>query len=587
MVKIANKSLKAVLCISVMSILFYGCNDSNDDSNEARNRTGSCEVSALNKSFNHADYKILSTHYFKKGTELKLRDNTTSLLANNNVCVVKVLVGPETNPHDKMSPSYSEGIGIEVWLPDQVNWNKRIHVMGGGGYVGGEHRNTNILKGITDYLITPAEIATIEGAVSATTDAGHTIENGSFAMNSDGSMNIPLWHDFAERGIHEMAVVSKLLTKQYYGETHKFAYWDGFSTGGRQGLKEVQANPQDFDGVLAGGPAINWTRFITSELYPQIVMQRELNGKLLTTEQLALVSNRANNQCGQVNGQSYGYILDPSVCHYDPTKDAEVLCGSSQTNVCLSMAEAQVVNRFWYGQTEDGHVPDPAQDNGFNLALSTKQNWFGITRGTNLSQLAGQIPFFISTDLVALILQDSRIAQANFINKTGNGIDLWKNLDYSALADAQQKGIGFQTQFSRINTDSTDLRKFNQDGRKLIIYHGLADEVIMPQGTMRYIEQLKADMGEKELNNFMRAYFIPGMGHGFVNGTMDEKANIAQLDHNDLYMLLTNWVEKGVAPSHLTATTASKDRSIPICVYPKKISYQSGDINKAQSYQCI
>ncbi|GAM30623.1 chlorogenate esterase [Acinetobacter calcoaceticus] len=581
--------IQSVLYLSLISLVLYGCNNSDSDEENLAKQMGVCDRSALNKSFNDNNYKIISTHYFKKGEELKFKDNTESNFsaAANNVCVVKVLVGPETNLQDKGEPSYSDGIGIEIWLPDHANWNKRIHVKGGGGWVGGQHRNPNILVGIRyDSAGSPAATATIEGAVSAQTDTGHVINNGSFAMNSKGTINTQLWHDFAERGIHEMAVVSKLLTKQYYGEKQKYSYWNGFSTGGRQGLKEVQVNPDDFDGVLAGAPAINWTRFITSELYPQIVMQRDLNGKLLTTEQLNLVSNRANEICGQINGQSYGYILDPSSCKYDPTKDTSLICETNQTENCLTPVQALAINKIWYGQTEDGSVQDPTQDNSFNLNLSTKQNWFGLTRGTNLTHLAGANPFIISTDLIALIQQDSRIAQANFINKQSNGLDQWRIFDYVQLADTQKKGIELQDKFSNINTDSANLNKFQSLGGKLIIYHGLADELIMPQGTMRYINQLKSAMGSSVVNSFMQAYFIPGMGHSFGNGTANNKANVALVTNEELYQQLTNWVEKGIPPTDMLATSASKDRSLPICLYPKKIAYISGDINQASSYKC-
>ena len=101
-------------------------------------------------------------------------------------------------------------------------------------------------------------------------------------MNPDGSINTVLWNDFAQRGIHEMAVKTKQITKAYYGKAAKYSYWDGFSTGGRQGHKLAQLHPDDFDGILAGAPAFNWTRFITNELYPQIVYQRDLGGVPLT-----------------------------------------------------------------------------------------------------------------------------------------------------------------------------------------------------------------------------------------------------------------------------------------------------------------
>lgn len=79
-----------------------------------------------------------------------------------------------------------------------------------------------------------------------------------------------LWRDFAERSLHEMALKTKALTKAYYGRDARYAYWNGFSTGGRQGMKEAQAHPEDFDGTLAGAPAMNWSKFQTSQLYMQL-----------------------------------------------------------------------------------------------------------------------------------------------------------------------------------------------------------------------------------------------------------------------------------------------------------------------------
>lgn len=591
MSNLKSSYVKKLILVGLSGLLISGCN--NDDKNEttqdtAQNNLDQCTSEFLKKSFDDPNYKVLSTHYFKKGEVLALSENdSTNLQAANNVCVAKVLVGPETNPQDKDQPSYSEGIGIEVWLPDQENWNKRIHVKGGGGWVGGKHRNTNFLVGITaGSMGSAADTATVEGAVSATTDTGHSITNGSFAVNADGSINTVLWKDFAERGIHEMAVVSKKLTRQYYGEDAKFSYWNGFSTGGRQGLKEAQVNPQDFDGILAGAPAINWTRFITSELYPQVIMQRDLDGNLITAEQLTRVSNQANETCGMINGQAYGYLIDPSNCTYDPTKDTSILCESNPSAGCLSLSQAQAINKMWYGQTEDGSVPDPIVDNGFNLNLSVKQNWFGLTRGSNLLALAGSRPFMISTDLIALISQDSRIAQENFINKISNGLNMWNTLNYSDLNEVQQKGLALQEQFSHINTDQTDLSEFNRNGHKLIIYHGLADQLIMPQGTLRYISLLNAAMGESTVSSFMKAYFIPGMGHSFANGTSNSTANVALPTNQEMYQALTNWVENGIQPSTLTAYSETKDRSLPICVYPQKISYISGNINSVDSYMC-
>ncbi|MDB5849420.1 MAG: putative tannase/feruloyl esterase, partial [Rhodoferax sp.] len=273
---------------------------------------------------------VLLVKEFKKGDALLLSGTATptSPLAANDICFVKLNVGPG-NPGPATAPSTSPGIGIEVWLPKKENWNRRIHVKGGGGWAGGPQGSLTSLVVNSGSGGNAPDVAGIEGAVSATTDTGHSVSTGAFAMNPDGTINETLWKDFSERGIHEMAVKTKALTRAYYAENAKYAYWNGFSTGGRQGMKEVQANPADFDGVLAGAPVVNWSKFITTELYPQIVMQRDLGGVLLTTAQHNTVGAAAVASCGTVGGVNLGYVLEPLSCRYDPTKDASVLCPSA------------------------------------------------------------------------------------------------------------------------------------------------------------------------------------------------------------------------------------------------------------------
>ncbi len=555
-----------------------------------------------------ASTSVLLVKAFRKGDALLLSGTATATTptAGNDLCVVKLNVGPgNAGPAD--APSTSSGIGIEIWLPTPANWNNRIHVIGGGGWAGGNAGSTTALAGAGAPSVAsigvPSVVAGIEGAVSATTDTGHTVGNGSFAMNPDGSVNTTLWTDFSVRGIHEMAVKTKALTLAYYGKAQTKAYWDGFSTGGRQGHKEAQANPTDFDGILAGAPAFNWSRFITNELYPQIVYQRDLGGVNLTTAQLTLVSNAANAACDVVGGQHLNYIKDPSQCRYDPTTDPAVLCvasgGTNATTSCVSTLQANAMNKIWYGQTRDGTAPAPATDNSWSLVLPTNQLWYGLTRGASLAGLAGATPFTISTDQVALELQNPTLATPSFVNATGNGADGWKALSYAQLANAYDRGIALQTLFANINTDTPDLTVFRDGGRKLLMYHGLADVLIAPQGSVQYYNRVAGAMGGiGAIQSFYRFYLVPGMTHGLGNGSSNTSANpplpagaVAATGYSQLYGVLTDWVEKGIAPNRLEiaspiTTTFPTANTAPLCLYPLKATYTSGDPNVSASYAC-
>jgi len=478
---------------------------------------------------------VLLVKAFKKGEALALAGTPATPpppLAANDVCVVKLLVGPG-NPGPAGAPSTAPGIGIEVWLPTPTNWNRRIHVIGGGGWAGGSQTSSTLLSGTGGGGTTPspAIVATVEGAVSANTDTGHSGPGGgSFAMNPDGTINTVLWNDFAQRGIHQMAIKTKELTKAYYGRPARYAYWDGFSTGGRQGHKLAQAHPTDFDGILAGAPAINWTRFITNELYPQIVVQRDLGGAALSFGQMTLLGNAAINACDVVNGEHLGYIPDPSECRYDPMRDASVLCtssgGSNTTANCVTPVQAEAMNKMWYGQTRDGRAPSPAVDNSWSRTINGDQLWYGLTRGTNMAALAGPTPFTIATDMVALEDQDPTLATTSFVNATGNGANGWKNLSYAQLADAYDNGVMLQSSFAHINTDNPNLRPFRNAGGKMLMYHGLADVLIMPQGSVNYYQRVLREMGGLHaVKRFYRLFLVPGMTHGLGNGTSNPNAN--------------------------------------------------------------
>lgn len=556
-----------------------------------------------------ANATVVAVKAFRKGDALLLSGTATAQTptAANDLCMVKLNVGPG-NSGPAGAPSTSPGIGIEIWLPAKANWNNRVHALGGGGWQGGVAGSATAIA--SNPLGDAAGVAANEGAVSSLTDTGHSVGDGSFAMNPDGTINKTLWADFASRAIHEQAVKTKALATAYYGTPPKYMYWEGGSTGGRQGLNLAQNNPSDFDGIIANFPAINWSRFITAELYPQIVYQRDLGGNGLTTAQQDLVSNAAIAACDVVGGQHLGYILDPPSCNYDPTTDASVLCtadgGTNASAACVSRAQATVINKIWYGMTADGSVPAPATDNGWAAASTSTlpgtgtQRWFGLTRGTSLYAASFSLfglnglaspngPFPIASDQVALELQNPLIAEPSFKNATGNGQSLWKSLSYAQLANAFDRGVALQADFGNINTDNPDLTAFRNRGGKMLTWHGLADELIMPQGTINYYNRVASQMGGlASVQSFYRLYMVPGLGHGTPNGTSNPAAAPPNFTPTQMYGLLTDWVEKGVAPDTavLQSTSGSVTKSRPICVYPKKATYMSGDPNTAASYTC-
>ncbi len=563
---------------------------------------------------NDRDVQVLLVKKFAKGSELALNEPPSNRVAANNLCLVKLNVGPG-NPGPIDAPSTSNGVGIEIWLPEPVNWNKRIHIVGGGGFMGyADVKSVTSLKMPWRRFRDSAEIAGNEGAVSAFTDGGHTsssampITDGSFAMLPDGNINKTLLRDLSSRALHEMVVITKKLTAAFYGEAARYSYFEGCSTGGRQGHKAAQVYPDDFDGILAGCSAINWTRFITYELYPQVVMQRDLGGVPLTPAQLDLASAHAVSACDStLNGRHDGFISDPGRCRYDPSKDKAILCktsgGSNATAACLSAKQALAINKMWYGQTADGRAPDPAKSNGYSDRLDQGQLWYGLTRGADLgstpkitlaaAQNGIPAPFQIATHHIALVAQDPTLADPSFRNARGNGADGWKSLSYTDLARLSARGAELQPDFDYINSDAPNLSRFQARGGKMIAWHGMTDEMIPPQGSLDYYQRVADRMGgDDRIQDFYRLYLIPGMGHCFkassVNGLpgVSPPTNPPLPTLDQLYQTLVAWVEKGRKPNDIVISSRDGVVQRPICPFPTKIRYKGGNRTKASSYIC-
>jgi feruloyl esterase len=561
-----------------------------------------------------ANTTVLLVKAFKKGDPLVLSATPASPppTALEDLCLVKLNVGPG-NPGPAGAPSTSAGIGIEVWLPTPANWSGRIYSQGNGGWAGGIEGDITRIN-FLDFRNSPV-IAATQGMVVSQGDAGHPSEdpfgNPSFTMNPDGTINTTLLKDFASRSLHEQAVKVKALAQAYYLKPHNYAYFEDASSGGRQSYSLIQNYPEDYDGYVAGAPAINWSKFTTAELYPQIVIQRDLGGVGPTPAQDALVSGSAVSACDVVGGQHLGYVRDPSTCTYDPTKDASVLCagttsngvvGTNATAACVSHALARAYNKFWFGPTADGSAPDPAANNGFNAFPTGDQLWYGPPRGTNMLVIAGPAAFGIGADQVALELQNPTLGSPSFKNATGNGANGWKSLSYGGFANAFAQGINLQPILGNINTDNADLTALKKTKAKVLHWHGMNDQVIFVQGSINYYTRVaNLDGGFAKTQEYDRLFLVPAMGHVFGIGEQSGVAGPAATPNSipllyrgpidsyagQMFSVIKDWVENGNAPSSITVTSADASASQLLCPYPQKATYNgTGAINSAASYTC-
>ena len=566
-----------------------------------------------------ADTKVAAVRLVKKGEELKAPDASQPVTAAADLCLVKLLVGPgATAEKDKNARSYSEGIGIEVWLPTQANWNERIRNYGGGGWVGGGHRYADKIGSKV-----PAIVNANIGYASGTTDAGQPwYQDGSFAFLSDGKVNSESLCDFSVRAMVEQAVKTKALVNLYYGKAPKYAYYDGHSQGGRQGMKLVQEYPELYDGYMIAQPALSIAKFGTAGLYPQIVMKSELGftsaNKAEATAFAAKVAAANKRAVAACDKAGLGFLLDPFACDYNPARDADMLCAgeagegvtgnNADAATCMSLKEANALNRIWYGATSDGGF-DAAQsaDARSGKSLGKNQLWWTFTKSTAIgSQITSASAYG-----VALALQDvsyaadASMASGDPITNGSTGVrNKWLELDYAGLADAVNKGVALQpTLFSDLITDKADLAKLRELGRKVIVYTGLVDDAIPPAGNINYHERVVAAMGgHAEVQKFMRMYLLPGSAHSsqgraYTVGGKNDTVPLPKLPGNtnqtptreqdQFFTALVDWVEKDTAPGEILLTSRDNSVSYPVCVYPLRTTWNgNGDAKQAASYSC-
>ena len=566
-----------------------------------------------------AETTVIAVRQVKKGEELKAPDAPQPVTAAADLCLVKLLVGPgATAEKDKDARSYSEGIGIEVWLPTHANWNERIRNYGGGGWVGGGHRYADKIGSKV-----PAIVNANIGYASGTTDAGQPwYQDGSFAFLSNGKINVEALRDFSVRAMVEQAVKTRALVNLYYGKAPKFTYYDGHSQGGRQGMKLVQEYPELYDGYMIAQPALSIAKFGTAGLYPQIVMKTELGftsadkpKAAAFAGKIAAANKRAVAACDKAG---LGFLLDPFACDYNPARDADLLCAgeasegvagnNADTATCMSLTEANALNRIWYGVTGDGSF-DAAQsaDARSGKSLGRNQLWWTFTKSTAI----GNLITGASSYGVALALQDVRYAPdastssgEPITNASTNARNKWLELDYAGLADAVNKAVALQpTLFSDLITDKADLGKLRDLGRKVIVYTGLVDDAIPPAGNINYHERVVAAMGgHAEVQKFMRMYLLPGSAHSsqgraYTVGGKNDSVPLPKLPGNanqtptreqdQFFTALVDWVEKGVTPGEILLTSRDNSVSYPTCVYPLRTTWNgNGDAKQASSYSC-
>jgi feruloyl esterase len=436
-------------------------------------------------------------------------------------------------------PPVGDKVRIWVALP-MSNWNGRFLGTGGGGFSGGSAAG----------VIQPAALGFAAGA----TDTGHEGASGSFALDANGRLNWQSIRNNAHLGIHEMTVVGKALTEAMYGLAPRYAYFNGCSTGGRQGLMEAQRYPQDYHGIVSAAPAINWTKFIPQEVWGAVVMNAANNP--IAPCKLAAATAAAVSVCDGIDGVKDGVIEDPKRCTYDPKPLVGTEAGECGV---FTEADTNVIRRLWEG---------PRRQDGTFL-------WYGLPRGADLNALwtsrgtpLRPAPFGIAMDWFRYFLTQNPKFDGNTLTPPA----------YERLWEQSVEQYG-----SVFGTDNPDLTAFRDRGGKAIVWHGWADQLISAEGTIDYYARVQQQMGgAKKTAEFIRLFMAPGVGHC---GGGAGPAPTGTLE------AILAWVEDGKAPETLRATRRDQNgaitRSRPLCAYPLVAKYRGrGSTDDGASFEC-
>jgi len=427
-----------------------------------------------------------------------------------------------------LKPTADSDIKIEVWLP-VAGWNGRFQAVGNGGWAG--------------FISYPfLSEALRQGYATASTDTGHAAANAIFALGHPEKVV-----DFAYRSEHEMTLKAKAIIAAFYGNTPRYSYWNGCSTGGKQGLTEAQRFPADYDGIVAGSPANNmihlhaWTLGLSQAAHKS-------PESFIPPAKFAVIHSAVIDACDTLDGVKDGLLEDPRRCHFNP----KVLeCKGGDGPDCLTAAQLATAQRMY----------SPA------INPRTKKEIFpGVEFGSELAwgTMIGPEPPSVAVDTFRYEI---------FKNPEWD----YRTLNFDsdiAFADKVDGGLNTAT--------NPNLKLFFSHGGKLLMYDGWNNALVTPRNTLNYFTSVVKFMGgPAKTAGSVRLFLAPGMDHCRGGEGPNEF---------DLMGAISQWVEQGKAPEEMIASHRTKgkvDRTRPLCPYPRVAKYKgTGSTDEAVNFAC-
>ena len=465
-------------------------------------------------------------------------------------------------------------VNFQLALPDPAVWNGKFLFLGNDGFAGSIQ----------------ADVTTGFPYATAATDTGHQSDSSldaSWALNDQLAQ-----YDYGYRGVHFTAQASEALTKAYYAGTAPTEnYFGGCSDGGREAMVEAEQYPADFNGIVAGDPAIgdlipgfNWN-------YHALLKNRD---SWIPADKLQMVDQAVLDECDRKDGVVDGLIQDPRICAFDP---ATLQCPARDSTpdtdpICLSQGQVQALRAIYNGLVTNKGVriyPGYTQsDPGEELDNLTDASGWGVWI-TGL--LPATIPVPVNGEpwggslLISPLqwsFQDQLLKYFYAGSATYNSLAFDVNIDLANFLKIYTVG-------GSPGDEAKALRAFKKLGGKLIIYHGWSDPAVTPLETVRFYRTQLIDnifAGDAaEVRRFARLFMVPGMHH--CSG--GPGPNVF-----DMLDPLDDWVTNHKAPDSILAVhyydndpATFIDRSMPLCAFPETAHLIGSNLFEASSWRCF
>ena len=443
------------------------------------------------------------------------------------------------------APEYCRVVGqilpevrFEVNLP--ASWNGRLYMFGNGGYAGEALDSPS--------RTTTARTALARGFAVAQTNTGHdaaTEPLGTFASSPQKFL------DYAYRAVHITALTAKRIAQTYYSAAPRYSYFDGCSTGGRQGLISAQRFPEDFDGIVVGAPVLSFS----GTMINYSTNQRALASAPIPAETLKALAADVYAKCDAADGVSDGVIDDPRRCSFAPARDLTRCANDGAGIECVTRSQVAALETI-YGGTKRG----------------TEEFFPGWPVGAENSW----VPWFVGAPA-------GRAVQASFGETFFRNMAFGKPMpDYDwTTFDVQADLEKIQAARAAIDATDPDLSRFKARGGKIVSYFGWADPALNPLMGVKYYEAVSQRLGAAT-TDFYRMFMVPGMFHcrgGVGVSTFDAMTPLVE------------WVEKGTAPQTILASKVVDNKVVrtrPLCAYPDVAKYEgAGSTDEAANFTCV